>query len=162
MEHYKISKLLEDSTVSKFVTKKLIELNDLSSDQYSASKNIKFKTSMLRSNLINASDTYIVAKGRISVKGTNDANKINKKLTFKNNAPFRSCISKINNIFIENAEGLDIVMSMYDVLEYSAIYSMTSGNLWNYYRDEIIDDENDNDHNNNRINNNINNSKYIF
>ena len=60
-------------------------------------------------------------KGRISVRGTNDANKRNKKLTFKNNAPFRSCKSKINNTFIDNAEDFGIVMPMYNLLEY--IYS---------------------------------------
>ena len=51
MEHYKISKLLNDSTVSKFVTKKWVEVNDLWSGQYSVNKNIRFKTSMLRSDL---------------------------------------------------------------------------------------------------------------
>ena len=98
---------------------------------------------MLRSDLCDYSDAYIVVKGRISVRGTNDANKRNKKLTFKNNAPFRSCISKINNTFIDNAEDLDIVMPMYNLLEYSDNYSMTSGSLWNYYRDEINDDANE-------------------
>ena len=71
---------------------------------------------MLRSDLCHYSDAYIVVKGRISVRGTNDANKRNKKLTFKNNAPFRSCISKINNTFIDNAEDLDIVMPIYRII----------------------------------------------
>ena len=84
---------------------------------------------MLRSDLCDYSDAYIVVKGRISVRGTNDANKRNKKLTFKNNAPFRSCISKISNTFIDNAEDLDIVMPMYNMLEYSDNYSMKSGSL---------------------------------
>ena len=73
---------------------------------------------------------HIVVKGRISVTGTNNANRRNKKLTFKNNAPFRSCISKINNTFVDNGEDLDIVMSMYNLLEYSDNYFMT-GSLWN-------------------------------
>ena len=51
------------------------------------------------------------------------------KLTFKNNAPFRSCVSKINNTFISNAENLDIAMPRYNLLEYSDNYSMTSGSL---------------------------------
>ena len=92
-------------------------------------------------------------KGRISVRGTNDANKRNEKLTFKNNAPFRSCKSKINNTFIDNAEDFGIVMPMYNLLEYSENYSMTSGSLWNY-RDEINDEANENVSNNNTINNN--------
>ena len=75
MGHYKISKLLNDSTVWKIVTNKRIEVNDLSSGQYSDSKNIRCKTSMLRSNLFDYSDVYIVVKGRISVRGTKDANK---------------------------------------------------------------------------------------
>ena len=86
---------------------------------------------MLRSNLCDYSDGYIVAKGRISVRGTNDANKRNKKLTFKNNASFRSCISKINNTFIDSGEDLDIVIRMYNPLEYSDNYSMT-GSLWDH------------------------------
>ena len=97
MEHYKISNLLNGSTVSKFVTKKWIEVNDLSIGQYSASKNINFKNSMLRSNLCDYSDAYIFAKRRISVRSTNDANKGNEKLTFEYNTPFRSCISNISN-----------------------------------------------------------------
>ena len=65
MEHYKISKLLNDSTVSKFLTKKWIEVNDLSSCQYSVNKNMRFKTSMLRSHLCDYNDLYIVVKGTI-------------------------------------------------------------------------------------------------
>ena len=82
MEHYKISKLLNDSPVSKFLTKKLTEVNDLSSDQYSFNKNVRFKTSMFRSDLCDYSDAYIAVKGRISVTNTNAANERNKKLTF--------------------------------------------------------------------------------
>ena len=80
MEYYKISKLLNDSNVSKFVTKKWIEVNDLSSGQYSVNKSIRFKTSMLRSDLCNYRDAYIVIKGTITVEGANDAKKRNKKL----------------------------------------------------------------------------------
>ena len=151
MGHYKISDLLKDSTVSKFVTKKWIKVNDLSSGQYTASKNIRFKTSMLISDLCDYSDAYIVVKGRISNRGTNDVNRTNKKLTFKNNAPFRSCISKINNTFVDSTEDLHIVMLMYNLLEYSNNYSMKAGSLWNYYRDEINNYEKENDNANNRI-----------
>ena len=56
---------------------------------------------------------------------------------FKNNAPFRLCISKINNRLIENAEDL-VVMAMYNLLEYNHNYSITSGSLWNYYRDKPV------------------------
>ena len=74
MECYKISKLLNDSTVSKFVTNKWVEVNDLSSGQYSVNKNIRFKTSMLRADLCDYSDAYIVLKERISVRDTENAN----------------------------------------------------------------------------------------
>ena len=71
MENYKISKLLHDSAVSKFVTKKWLEVNDLPSGQYSVPKNIRFKTSNLRSDLSDYSDAYIVVKGAITVEGDN-------------------------------------------------------------------------------------------
>ena len=67
MEHYKISKLLNDSTVSKFVTKKWIEANDLSNSQYSLNKNIRFRVLMLRSYLCDYYDAYVVVKGTIDV-----------------------------------------------------------------------------------------------
>ena len=85
---------------------------------------------MLISDLYDYCDAYIV------VKGINDVSERNKKLTFKNNAPFRSCVSKINNAFIVNAEDLDIVIPIYNLLEYNSNYSMTSGSLWNYHRHE--------------------------
>ena len=57
-------------------------------------------------------------------------------MAFKNNAPFINCISKINGVKIDNAEDLDVVMPMYNLLEYSKNYRKTTGSLWNYYRDE--------------------------
>ena len=129
-----MSKLLNDSTASKIVTKKLIQVKDLSSDQYSVNKNMMFKTSMLRSNLCNYSDPYFVAKGKITVEGDNDDKKRNKKVIFKKNGPYRSCISKINDTYRGNAEDLDIVMPMYNLLEQSDDFSMKSGSLWNYLK----------------------------
>ena len=82
---------------------------------------------MLRSDLCEYGDSYIVVKGRISVTETNNANKRDNKLTFKSNAPCRSWMSKINNIFVDNAEDLDIAMPMDNLLEYSSNYSMASG-----------------------------------
>ena len=116
-------------------------------------KILRFKTSILRSNLCDYSDAYTVLKGRISVRGNNNAKTRNKKLSFKNNAPFRSCISKMNNTFIDNGEGVDIVMLMHNLLEYNNYYSKMSGSLWNYYWDEINDSGNENNGANNyRIN----------
>ena len=70
MKHHKTSKLLNDSTVSNFVTRKRIKVNDLRGGQYSADKNIRFKISMLRSDLCDYCDTYIVVKSTITVEGT--------------------------------------------------------------------------------------------
>ena len=78
---------------------------------------------MLRSDLCDFSDAYLVVKGDITLEGDDDdANKHNKNLVFKNNAPFINCITKINCIKIENAEDLDVVMLMYNLLEYSKNY----------------------------------------
>ena len=114
---------------------------------------------MLKSDLNDYNDAYILVKERISVKGTDNANRWNKKLTFKNNALFRSCISKTNNTLIGNAEDFDIVMPMQNLLEYNDNYSVTPGRLRNYYRDEVIDAANENDGANNNINNNKTTSK---
>ena len=94
---------------------------------------------MLRSDWCEYSDAYIVVKGTIdlSAAAANDNDKSQKNVAFKNIDPFRSCISKINSTLIENAEDRGIVMPMYHLLEYSKKYTMTSGSLWNYYRDEI-------------------------
>ena len=118
----------------RFVTKKWIEVYDQSEKNYSLNKEIRIKTSMLRSDLCNYSDAYVVVKGEITLEGDNDGNKQNKNLTFKNNSPFINCISKINGIKIDNAEDLDVVMSMYNLLEYSKNYKKTTGSLWSYYR----------------------------
>ena len=88
---------------------------------------------MLRSDLCDFSDAYIVVKGTITV--TNPENNAHdKKLAYKDNAPFVSCISRINNTIIDNAEDLDVVMSMYNLLEYNKNYSKTTGSFRNYYR----------------------------
>ena len=110
MGQHKISKLLNSSTISKFLTRKLIEVNDLSSRPYRINKNIR--NPMLRSNLCVYRGACIVATETIIVAGTNVSNKINKMPNFKNNTPVRSCISKTNNTFIDNAEDLDIVILM--------------------------------------------------
>ena len=87
---------------------------------------------MLRYDLCDYSDAYVWVKGKIAVTNENDNANFNKELTRKNNAPFMSCISKINGELVENAEDLDIVMPMYNFLEYSKNYEKTSGTLFNY------------------------------
>ena len=109
----------DDKDLSRFVTKKWVEVYDQSGGNYNVNKEIRIKTSMLRSDF---SDAYIVVEGDIILEGDNDANKRNKNLAFKNNAPFINCISKINGVKIDNAEDLDVVMPMYNLLEYSKNY----------------------------------------
>ena len=92
---------------------------------------------MVRSDLCDFSDVYIVVKGTIVVTNPNNA-KRNKAVTYKNNAPFINCISKLNGVKIDNAEDLDVVMPIYNLLEYSKNYKNTTCTLWNYYRDEPV------------------------
>ena len=142
MEFQKIVNFLDTTSDDKdlpgFVTKKWIEVYDQSGGNYNVNKEIRIKTSMLRSALCDYSDAYIVVKGDITVTEPDNA-KRNKEVIFKNNAPFINCISKINGIKIDNAEDLVVVMPMYNLLGYSKNYKKTIGSLWNYYRDEPSD-----------------------
>ena len=94
---------------------------------------------MLRSSLCDYNDACILVKGNLTVNNTADAgadtNNTNKKVIFKNCAPFTKCISKINNIQIDNAEYTDIIMSMHKLKEYSDNYSKTSGSFWQYWKE---------------------------
>ena len=150
MEYDKINNLLdsESENLSEFVTRKYVKVNSLY-NAYNENKSIRFKTPMLRSNLCDYSDAYILVKGTVTVNGVvsgveNEILRRNRPLILKNNAPFVSCMTKINNEFIEDADDLDIVMSMYNLLEYSKNYRRTIGSLCNYYRDELSDDNNPN------------------
>ena len=91
---------------------------------------------MLRSSLCDYSDAYVHVKGTITINNTaaadDDANNTNKKVIFKNCAPFTICISEINNTQVDNANHTDIVMPMYKLIEYNDSYSKTSGSLWQY------------------------------
>ena len=120
---------------SKFVTREYVRVNSLS-NTYNKNKSIRFKTPMLRSNLCDYSDAYILVKGTITVTApgvNNNANNIrhkrNRPVILKNNSPFVSCITRINGELIEDADDLDIVMSMYNLLEYSKNYRKTIGSL---------------------------------
>ena len=147
MEHQKITNLLgtTPNEVPRFITKKWIEVHDQSGnaeDRYKPSKQIRFKTSMLRSDLCDFSDAYIVVKATITVTGINNRSRKNRPLAFKNNAPFISWISKINNMLIYNAEDLHVAMLRYNLIEYSKNYRKITGSLQNYYRDQLTCDTN--------------------
>ena len=114
---------------------------------------------MLRSDLCDYADAYVLVNGVITVNGIvngveNEIIRRDRKLILKNNAPFISCMTRINNELTEDADDLDIVMPMYNLLEYSKNYIKTIGSLYNYYRDELSDDNNPN----NFLNNNVVNS----
>ena len=132
MKFQKIINLLDitsdDKDLPRYVTKKWIEVYDQSEKNYNPNKEIRIKTPMLRSDLCDFSDAYIVVKGDITVTNPNNA-KRNKAVAFKNNAPFINCISKINGIKIDNAEDLDVVMPMYNLLEYSKNYKKNNRKL---------------------------------
>ena len=145
MEYYKIKNLLdsESEQLSRFVTREYVTVNSLF-DTYNENKSIRFKTPMLRSNLCDYSDAYILVEGTITVAGNNLRDRRNRPLVLKNNAPFVSCITRINGELIEDADDLDIVMPMYNLLEYSKNYRKTIGSLYNYDRDELSDNADDN------------------
>ena len=125
MECQKITNFLGTTIdeAPRFITKKWVQFHDQSGsadDRYKPNKQIRFKTSMLRSDLFDYSDVYIVVKGDITLTKRNGRGIIdirNKFLAFKNHVPFTNCISKINNVLIDNAEDLDIVIAMYNLLE---------------------------------------------
>ena len=143
MEYENINNLLlsednESEKLSKFVTTEYVRVNSLS-NTYNENKSIKFKTPMLRSNLCDYSDAYILVKGitAVTAPGANNGannlrDKRNRPLILKNNAPFLSCITRINGELIEDADDLDIVMSMHNLLEHSKNYRKTIGSLYNY------------------------------
>ena len=139
MEYQNITNLLNDESnqPSKFKTRNWAEINDEATGTYSPNKRIKFKTA-IRSTLFDYDEAYILVKGNITVNNTaaddGDVNNTNKKVIFKNCAPFASCISKINNAQIDNAEYIDTVLPMYNLIEYSDNYSKTSGSLWKYLK----------------------------
>ena len=129
MKCQKIANLLESESdnPSKFRTRNWVEINDESRGNY-ANSAIRFKTTMLRSNLCDYADSYILAKGTIKITGAGDdvaarqADERDKGATFKNCAPFTKCISRTSNTDVDNAHDIDIVMPMYNLVEYSDNY----------------------------------------
>ena len=108
---------------------------------YSTGSQIIFKTSTIRSNLRDYSETYILVKGTITVPNTGTAvapNNRNNKVISKNCVQFADWVSEINNKEIDNAKDIDVVMPMYNLIEYSDNYSKRSGHSWQYYRDELL------------------------
>ena len=137
METQKIVNLLGDANneSSKFATRKWYVINDQNNTDYGEgnedSTTVKFETKVIKSNLCDYSDAYILVTGDITATGGDD----NTKAAFKNYAPFTKPITHINDEPVDGADNLDIVMPIYNLIEYRDNYSDNSGSLWQFKRD---------------------------
>ena len=131
MEHQKILHLLNEANDSIFVTRKWSIVNDLSNSNYDVGNEIIYNKEVLRSNLCDYNDAYILVRGNIALIGHQVT-----QVTFKNCARFTKCIPKIDGTTIDDAEDLHLVMPMYNLIEFNSNYSETTGSLWFYSKDE--------------------------
>ena len=140
METQKIVNLLNDSDSesSNFATRKWNIINDQNNGQYGRGNEndstIKFDTKVIKPNLCDYSDAYILVTGdiKVAVVATNT------NLVFKNCGPFTGCVTHTNDEYIETAENLDVIMPMYNLIEYSDNYADSSGSLYQFKRDSTI------------------------
>ena len=125
-----------DSEPSKFATRKWYVISDQNSTDYGERNEdgttIKFETKIIKANLFDYSDAYVLVTGDITATG-GDANT---RVTFKNWVPFTKCITHTNDEHVDGANNLGIIMPIYNLIEYSDNYSVTSGRLWKFKRDE--------------------------
>ena len=129
MEHQKILNLLDETNDSKFVTRKWDIVNDNSKSNYDATNEITYNAEILKSNLCDYNDAYILVRGDITVVAVPAT-----QVAFKICAPFTKCITKIDETTKDDAEDLDLVTPMYKLIEYSSNYSETNI-LWLYSKD---------------------------
>ena len=135
METQKIINLLNDSSneESKFATKKWYVIDSQTTKgKYKQGDTIKFETETIKSSLCDYSDTFILVTGNITVAANNK-----KDVTFKNCTPFSTCTTKINDIFVDEANHIYLAMPMYNLTEYSNNYSDISRSLWQFKRDDV-------------------------
>ena len=142
MENQKIINLLDkiDTDSKHFATKKWYVINDENNTNYGVNKDtgannpdtIKYDTRVLKPNLCDYAEAYILVDGNIRGTGVDN----NTRLALKNCAPFTKCSLEINDEHIDTAENLDIVMPMYNLIEYSNNYQDSSATLYQYKRDE--------------------------
>ena len=138
MESQKIINLLNSNNneLQKFATKRWYIIQDQSQGEYgngTDNASIKYDTKVIKANLCDYSDAYILVTGNIENKADNST------VAFKNCAPFQTCNVNINDEYIEAAKYLDIIMPMYNLLEYSDNYEDTTGSLYQFKRDEPLD-----------------------
>ena len=137
MEAQKIINILEESDddILKFATRKWYIINDQNNGIYGKGdendSTIKLNTEVIKPNLCDYSDAYILVTGNIAVVNGNQ----NTLFSFKNCSTFTRCVTHINDENVETADNLDIVMNLYNLIEYSDNYADTSGCLWQYKRD---------------------------
>ena len=158
METQKIVNLLNvsDNEHSKFCNKKWYIIDSESKDNYSHKNSIQFSITLLESSLCDYADAYILVTGNITVTRTIAGDPVQRKqplnaatqVVFKNCAPFKNCRTEINDTFADYADFINITMPKYNLIEYNDNYSDTSGNLWNFKRDEIDNNANVNNDNN--------------
>ena len=132
METQKIISLLNDSSnkESKFTTIKWYVIVS----KYKQGDTIKFETETNKSSISDYYDAFNLVTGNITVAANNDTD-----VAFKNCAPFYTCTTKINDVFVDEANHIYIAMPLYNLIEYSNNYSDTSGSLWQFKRDEVTD-----------------------
>ena len=129
-EHQKILNLLNEANVSEFVTRNLSIVNDNSKANYDGTNEITYNTEILKSILCDYNNAYISVRSDITVIDAPAT-----QLALKHCTPFAKCITKIDET-IDDAEDLDLVMPVYNLIEYSSNYSGTTGSLWFYSKDE--------------------------
>ena len=147
MENQKIINLLDkiDTDSKHFATKKWYIINDENDTNYGVNKDtgadnpdtIKYDTRVLKPNLCDYAEAYILIDGIIRVAAAN----ANTRLALKNCAPFTKCNLEINDEHVDTAENLDITMPMYNLIEYSDNYQDSSATLYQYKRDETSEDD---------------------
>ena len=140
METQKMVNLLNgsDNENSKFATKKWFIIDNESKGNYSHHNPMKFLTKSIESSLCDYSDAYILVTGNLAATPNNAITQV----VFRNCAPFKDCRTEINDTFVDYADFINITMPMFNLIEYSDTYSDTSGSLWNFKRDEIINNAN--------------------
>ena len=135
METQKIINLLNDSSneESKFATKKWYVIDSQTTKgKYKRGDTIKIETETIKSSLCGYSDAFILVTGNITGNANN-----NTDVAFKNCAPFCTCKTVINDVFVDKADYIYIAVPMYNLIEYSDNYSDASGSLWQFKRDEV-------------------------
>ena len=124
MKQQKILNWLNEANDSKLVTRKWNIVNDSSKSNYDATNEITYNTEILESNLRDYNDAYILVRDDVTFIAASAT-----QVAFKNCAPFSKCIPKIDEATIDDAEDLDLVMSMYSVIEHRSNYSKITGSL---------------------------------